>query len=264
MTPALNSLVEFWQRCPLDHPPYIHPDDRPALAGLRGQHVIFDTIDFAGYLKSRHFGASSETAMHLSLLPIPYGGDLQHADIFILLLNPSISHSDFYIETHFPAFGQRLRQSIRQTLGNAEFPFIWLDPQNCWEPGFVWWERKLRSTVRVIADRKFGGDYHRALRDLSQRLAHIEISPYRSASSNSYAKLLPSAQAARSFVKTSLVPKARDGSVTIIGARGLAAWELENEDHRTDIVLYSQGQSRGVSLGPDSPGGRAILRRYGF
>jgi hypothetical protein len=258
------ALIEFWQRCRLEGPPFAHPADWPALKGAGGRHIDAEPKDFRAFVASDRFGDFADSRLHLSLLPIPYGGNLRTAEIFILLLNPGFSFTDYYAETCVPVFRNRLERTLAQDFGQTEFPFLWLDPEYCWHSGFVWWERKLRDVADCIAKARFNGRYLDALRDLARRVAHVELVPYHSPSFRAHRLIenLPSVRAAREFARTGLVTAANRGEKTIIVTRQVSAWGLSPETR--NLIAYEGGLRRGASLGPTTPGGRAILARYGL
>jgi hypothetical protein len=257
-----SDLVQFWQRCDLSHGPFAHPDDWPVPRSGAGRHIDEETRGVAEFLSGPRFGDFSNTRFHLSLLPIPYGGDLSTAEIVVLLLNPGFSFTDYYAETCVPEFRRCLERNLRQDFSGVEFPFLWLDPEYCWHSGFVWWERKLRQVITVIAEQKFRGRYYDALRDVSRRLAHVELIPYHSQSFKAHRliKALPSVNAAKRFAHTALAEAGNKGMRTIIITRQAAAWGLARESHR--LVVYEGGSTRGASLGSSTSGGRAILAHY--
>jgi len=259
-----NELVRFWDRCDLAAPPYWHPDDHLVLRRGNGRHIDDEPKTFDQYLVSPLFGDFEDHRLQLSLLPAPYLGNLANADIIVLLLNPGLAFCDYYAEARVPRFRQRLEMNLRQSFERIDFPFHFLDPEFCWHGGFLWWERKLRSVITTIADRKFNKSYLRALRDLSGRLACIELVPYHSQTFRSHALInhLPSARAARQFVHDVLVPAANNDERTIIVTRQVAAWRLP--EGTLNPVVYRGGLTRGASLGLSTPGGQEILRRYGI
>jgi hypothetical protein len=201
--------------------------------------------------------------LHLSLLPVPYIGNLEESEIVILLLNPGFEYSDYWAESNAPEFRNRLEQNLYQSFDGIEYPFLYLDPQFCWHSGFRWWERKLRDVLQRIAISKFKGDYREALRDLSQKLACVELFPYHSASfgDDNLIGKLESIKTASTFVKNSILNEA-DGTRRLwIVTRKVKQWGI---DRRDTVILYTAGQTRGASLGVDSQGGKAILQRYGI
>jgi hypothetical protein len=256
-----SELIEFWKRWDVIHgPPFAHPDDWPVLRRKGGRYIDEDPKDFAEFVSSPRFGDSGDTRFHLSLLPTPYSGDLRAADIILLVLNPGFALSDYYAESRSPKFCDRLKGTLAQDFVGVDFPFVWLDPEYCWHGGFRYWERKLHDVTELIAKEKFGGRYLDALRHLSKRLAHVELVPYHSSSFKAYdlIKDLPSARAARRFAQES----ASQGDKTIIVTRRAASWEISTRND--NLIVYEGGLTRGASLGPDSPGGRAILDKYGI
>ena len=70
---------------------------------------------FEAFIGSERFGDHTDHRFHLSLLPVPYVGDLARADIFLLQLNPGFSLSD-YQELRVPSFKRHLERNLRQEL----------------------------------------------------------------------------------------------------------------------------------------------------
>jgi hypothetical protein len=267
-----KELISFWRRFlrPLPTtPPYAHPDDLPCLIEKYGQSKIAEPSNFDSFIASTRFGDSKDRQLHLSLLPVPYLGDLRRAEIVILLLNPGLSHTDYWGETKSPAFYEpfrrRLEDSLRQSFSGQRFPFLGLDPQLCWWSGFEWWEKKLHDVAFKISRTHFNGSYFKALRDLSSRVACVELVPYHSSSfgAHSLIKKLPSAQMAVRFVQESLVQDAVAKKRTLIVTRKIEDWGFKRGAKSDgNLIIYEGGQRRGASLGVDTPGGRAILRHY--
>jgi len=249
-------LVEFWKKCPLDGQTFIHPDDRRV---LDPRPDLTRQCDFDSFTKSPEFGKSN---LHVSLRPMPYFGNLEKADIFILLLNPGLGYTDYWGEENVKPFRDRLEDSLYQSLDAVEFPFMWLDPQFCWHGGFVWWDKKLRNTILKLAEIHFDGSYYDAARSLSKRLACLELIPYHSHSFGAHKLLnrLDSAIAMKEFVKNNLVPDAAQRAKTLIATRQTKEWGLPT-GHES-MIVYEGGETRGASLGPDTKGGKAILGRY--
>lgn len=259
-----SELIEFWQRFNPSNAPFAHPDDWSVLQKNGGQHIHREPQDFDDFVSGQQFGDFSDTKLHLSLFPVPYGGNLRAAEIVILLLNPGFSFSDYYAETRMPAFRSRLEGMLAQNFERIDFPFLWLDPEYCWHAGFVWWERNLRDVVVLIAETKFGGRYLDALRDISRRLAYVELVPYHSRSFKAHRLIqdLPSVKAARRFAQNGLTEAANKGDKTIIITRQEREWGIP--EVTLNLVVYKGGLTRGASLGPNTPGGKKILDCYGI
>ena len=260
-----SSLLQFWNKFKADAEPYFHPDDQDFLFRTDRSDVLPNTVGtYSDYTTDTHFARRSSPRLDLSLLPIPYGGNLAKADIIILLLNPGLSHTDYYGEFSRPDYRKALQQNLYQDNANAEYPFIWLNPEFCWHEGFMWWERKLRPVLNLVAEKKFNGSYLQAMQAMSQRLGMVELVPYHSASAPSGRLVngLPSAQVVRSHVQDTLLPEAQAGKKLLIVTRQAKSWGLSHG--APNVVIYNQHEARGASLGPDTKGGAAILRRLGL
>ena len=248
----------------LKEPPFVHPDDRGALlehSKSKSSDPLF--LSFCQFVSGPRFGAFSDYRLHFSLLPVPYAGDISRAEIFVLQLNPGLNLTDYYAEFSVPKFRRRLEFNLRQQLRNTEFPFLYLDPDFCWHSGFAWWEGKFREVTIRIAEEKFGGRYLDALRDLSTRVASIELVPYHSISFAEHRAVqhLESARQARAFACYELTRRAASRKAVVIITRRVEDW---NVPQQKGIVPYPRALWRGASLGLNTPGGRAILARYGI
>jgi hypothetical protein len=243
-------IVEFWSKCLLEKPPFVHPEDRGALndGGPR--------LDFEGFIRSERFGDLEDQDFHPSLIPVPYVGDLERADVFLLTLNPGCEVSDYYAEYCVPEFRRRLKATLRQELARVSSPFWCLDPELCWHGGYRYWEGKLRQVALEIATEKFNGCYLDALKELSRRVAVLQLVPYHSRSFGSV-KDLASTREAQHFAKE-LANRAREGRATMIVLRAREQWRLRGG---RNVVVYAASLARASSLGPTTRGGKAILKR---
>ena len=257
-----SALIEFWRRYSFSHAPYVHPDDRTLLESENRRYVHSAPTNFDEYVASDQFGDFEDVRFHLSLLPCFFAGDLRSADILIFLLNPGFSYSDYYAEFKVDGCKSRLQRMIQQDFDGIEFPFVWLDPDYCWHGGFNWWERKLREVIIEVVEQQFAGRYLDGLRSLSRRLAAIELVPYHAFSFRAHRLIdkLSSVKAAQAFAARA-VESAAGGDKTIIVTRQAAQWGFAKG--LPHVVVYEGGQTRGASLGVNTPGGRAILAKYG-
>jgi len=250
----MDDLVEFWRRCDLDRPPYIHIDDKPYIdAAVNIGKTMLPS--HRAFVEHSSFGDENDSSLHLSLLPVPYQGNLSQADIFIVMLNPGLGLSDYQTEEDQPHADQ-IRKIIRQDLADVKYPFLSLNPDYAWTGGFQWWEKKLRKVIKRVAKDHCDGSYAAALYLLSQRMAAIEIFPYHSRvfKAASLRAKLPSADVAKSFVQRQL-PRAQRGEVSIIVSRGVKTVGIS--DH--ELANYDPKLARGAALGPGTPGGSAII-----
>jgi hypothetical protein len=256
-----SNLIKFWRNCPIDSKLLAHPEDLNLLT--RRGAVLPESMpqSFESFIAAPRF---DDWRMHLKLLPQPYAGDLRKAEIFILLLNPGLGYTDYWGESRMKSFRRQLENNLRQELEGIEFPFLWLNPEFCWHGGFVWWEKKLRDVASLIASEKFNGRYIDALRDLSTKIASLELLPYHSFSFGAHGLIeeLPSVNVMREFVRERLALEAKSGKKTLIVTRQQKAWDLPAKEE--NIIIYTGGHTRGASLSTNSEGGKAILRRHGI
>jgi len=141
-------------------------------------------------------------------------------------------------------------------------PFFFLDPRFAWHGGFDWWNSKLAKVIdRLAAARKTS--FAEARTYLGSKLASIEMIPYHSASfkdQGGWLRNLRSVSLARAFVKQSVLPRVKRGKAIVIVTRKVRLWDLPR---CSGVVKYTAGQAIGAHLTPNTPGGRAILKRLG-
>lgn len=253
-------LIEFWGSFEAKSSPYYHPLDKDIILRNYKNHFKESSQEFNEYLLSDAFGSFGDNRMELSLLPVPFAGDLNNAKIIILLLNPGLNYGDYHSESNFPNYKKRVLKNLKQDFSDTDFPFLWLDPNYAWHCGFRWWEEKLRKVIKIIAEKRFKNSYYNSLKYVSQNIANIELIPYHSVNfkSSSLINKLPSAIAAKAYVKNYIQNEARLGNKTVIITRKSKDWDISNKT--PNVEIYKGGQTRGASLGPDTPGGIAILK----
>jgi hypothetical protein len=260
---TVDDLVYFWRQCPIGNPPFCHPEDETILRQYGRGALDCKALNFEQYMDGARFHPK-DTGLHLSLLPVPYVGDLQSADVFILLLNPGFNSVDYYAESLRPEFVARHRASLRQEFLDRHFRFTFLDPTLCWHSGYSWWERRLRKVALRVAIARFGNNYLSALQHLAQRTAALELVPYHSTEFNSdpLIERLPSVRAMRDFLRSSLLPRAQTREITIVVTRRAADWG--NPQPSEKVVVLPTNQARNPPLSPGFPAGDAILRQFGL
>jgi hypothetical protein len=252
-----HKLIEEWQKCNLELPPYLFPGD-DKLRKTNDKTSIY--LSFDKYIKSSEFGSSSSKKLHLGLLPLPYLGNLAKASIFILMLNPGLSPCD-YLEQKFQDFRKTLIRNLKQENANDDYPFIYLNPKFAWHRGFEYWEKKFHEIIKELA-KKSKTTYQQSMSKLAQRLACLELLPYHSKSfgASSLLNNLPSTQAMLDFVKEKLLPKVENDEVIIVVTRGVKYWRLKHKK----IVVYEGGETRSAHLTLKSRGGKAIAEHLGL
>lgn len=143
---TVNPLVEFWRKYALDKPPYIHPEDRHALKDVERKYFdcSVDTFDF--FVKGERFGDFENNKFFSALVPAPYMGRLDKADVVILMLNPGLEYVDYYAEYQMSGIKEMREKTFQQHLDDLEFPFCWLNPEYCWHSGFIYWEKSYEKS----------------------------------------------------------------------------------------------------------------------
>ncbi len=243
----MSDLVKFWSDFDLDQDRLIHPKDIEVLKEYFGQDVERDHENFEKFVHGKFFG-KSESRFHFSLPPAPFEGDLKKADIFILLVNPGFSPLDYYC-MQFDSVRKLTAGTFKQTFAHPEFPNHCLNPRYCWTGGYQWWEKKFRAVaVERANDKCHDGNYFKALKELSNRVASIELIPYHSQSftGDKLIGKLPSSIAAQAFVHEKLVPRAEAGEIKIIITRQVKSWNIMSTSE--NVLKYSPGQARGAHL----------------
>ena len=203
-----NILLDFWSDRkfdPFGSPPYLHPVDREWFRKYQPNILKSEPHSFASFIKSVEFGTPVEKQLHLSLLPAPFSGDISKAEVYILLMNPGFSASDYYAE-EVPAFRSALVANLHQKNLDSDFPYFSLNPKFAWSGAFQWMESRFRPVLQVLKTTKHL-NHHDALSFLSKQIAVIELIPYHSSNGQALSRKgkpwvnLPSAVVAKQYVK---------------------------------------------------------------
>jgi hypothetical protein len=211
---------------------------------------------YTDYVKSEKFGEIQDSTLHVGLLPLPYIGNLRKSKVFILMLNPGLSATDYFGEYNQPEYRRTYLDNLHQNLG-SDFPFHFLNPEFAWHEGFQYWHRKFKHIARVISEKR-KMNYTDSLKLLSQNVSCLELMPYHSKIFKADALLdeLSSVKVMVSFVKDYLYEKAQKGNATIIVTRKAKTWGLPE---RKNVIIYNGIEARSAHLTPTSKGGKAIL-----
>lgn len=256
-----NALVRFWSTFRRGDAPHLHPDDADHLRKIGKTLRRVKATSFDEFIHGPDFG-KRDGRLHLSLLPAPYLGDLDGADIFLLLMNPGVAtHS--YIEQSDPRYLRLWEATLRQSFDGERFPNHCIDPRNAWSGGYQWWERKFRSIATKLVETKAQPDHFSAFQEISQRVAAIELSPYHSISRPDLGLIggLPSTVAAREFVASDLLPRVAEGRAIVLVTRSGADWNLSFPKDRSGVYVYGKGQARSASFAQEFDGVIPILER---
>lgn len=253
-----HNLIESWRKCNLEFPPFLFPDDEKHFSGFSDSKIY---RSFDEYVASPEFGGL-DINLHLGLLPMPFAGNLENASIFILMLNPGLSAGDYFAEQRVAEFRNAHVRGLRQENADDEFPFIFLNPDFAWHPGFGYWQKKFHNIIDEIRKQQ-KVSYQKAMSILSKKLACLELMPYHSKSfgAGSLLNKLPSVKLMRNYVQDVVIPKAMSDKAIVIATRQIKMWQLP--EHK-NIVMYKGGETRSAHLTISSRGGQAIAKKLGL
>lgn len=253
-----SGLVAAWRTWTPGARPYVLDADRPVMLDAKTAGAISNISSWRDAYSAPDFAAPGDTKIHLGLIPQPFGGDVMHASVYVLLLNPGLGPHDYYGE-EVPEYREALLATLRQDFSPDRFPFMFLDPQFAWHGGFGWWHGKFAKLIKRMAI-DGGETFADARARLAHAIASIELFPYHSAAFRERAgwlHRLESVKLAKQFVSSYVLPRVQRGEAIVIATRQTARWNLPERD---GVVVYRSHEARSAHLTPDSPGGRAILK----
>ncbi len=256
-----HAFLKEWRDGKPDRSPFVFDGDKRQILSLPEQcKTCFNSPE--EYIESKQFNDVDDTCLHLGLHPQPMLGDLARAKVIFLLLNPGLKPGDYFAEHDRGQFWKAIRQSTRQEVRTAEYPFAFLDPRFSWHSGFLWWTKKLRDII-AEAQKKYPGPPKVALRRVSGWVASIELYPYHSRKfklPNRTRAALRSAELARLFVHDVLLPKAKRGNALIVVMRQAKTWGLAPQN---GVVMFDNLEARGAHLTSRTKG-RIVLDFLGL
>lgn len=232
---GLEELVEFWKGSFFAD--NVHPSDEPIRnVGWRiGKYQDSSAVNV-------FFSREATKGPSLDLAPVPYLGNFEAADIFLLMRNPVLSETAGYEDygtDGCPEFREALGRSIHQTKDNKVC--LALDTRFWWSSWFAYYENFLRPTIREYSVTEPKKTYLEALRTLSNRLAIIELAPYYSANAdwinNSRFNRMGSLERARGAAKY-VQQKAKDKKALLVARWKIGPWNLEG-----DGIVMNEGRS---------------------
>jgi hypothetical protein len=236
MMNGLQHLVHFWKDFPFAD--NVHPMDEPARSSgwrlTRGHDSSAVDAFFSG---------DAPSGPCLDLAPVPYLGNLDTSDIFLLMRNPALSKTAGYQDygtDSCPEFQEALRRNIHQTEDNKAC--LALDPRFWWSSWFAYYEKFLRPTIREYSVTEPKKTYLEALQTLSNRLAIIELAPYYSANanwiSNSRFSGMGSLERARGAAKyVQQMAQDKDRKALLVGRWKIEPWHLKG-----DGIVLNEGR----------------------
>jgi hypothetical protein len=254
-----RALVDAWTLLKADKPPYLLKGDERILDAYRKRKLSITHDSYESYVSGDDFNKRNSGLLHTGLLPIPYHGDLKQAKIFILMLNPGLGHHDYFAEENYQPYRAALIQNLRQRFNNKH-PMPFLDPTFSRHGGGQYWISRLRPFIEKIVKKK-KCTFAEAMGVVSRSLCCLELVPYHSTRFNipkSVLTSLKSTRLIRDFVKNDLLPKAIQGRLCIIVARGNTHWGLPSQSR--NVAILSNSEARRANLSLNSHAGKLIQR----
>lgn len=247
---ATPTLTSFWEEF-VPRFPYVHPQDK---RHLDKRLYISPKITWQSF--PQRCESHKDDFIHLSLLPLPYIGNLSLADIYVLTRNPGFDPLDYAQEGN-KKVRQTILNNLRQCIPQSDYPMWYLNPRFKHHPGYRYWSKHFKD----LTEQK--------RKCLASRMVVVERFPYHSKSyfhRASY-ECLPSVKAAHRFVSKFVVEKCRRKKALVIVLRAEREWNLSMTKDRKDldnlIIYNAQGQARAASLSDKSDGGKRIRNWLG-
>ena len=155
-------LLSAWERWTPTEPPYVLDADRRLLKSDPSARATIQFNSWEEALEDRGFCKPGDKRLHLGLLPMPFIGDIRHASIYVLSLNPGLGPHDYFGESQVSDYRNALLANLQQRFDGKGPPFLFLDPRHSWHGGFRYWHGKLAKiilcfrTVRVYPSLTLG------------------------------------------------------------------------------------------------------------
>ncbi len=169
--------------------------------------------------------------LHLGLLPEPYAGDLRNAKVVILMKNPSFA-DHCYWEHEQADYKAAMIRNLRQKFSHEEAPLLYLRPEFCHTGGaryFGRWFRELASAL-VVEDGAEPVTIQAAVAAIARTVCVVQMMGYASADPPHGCRALPSAEAARAWVREELWPEVKHGTRSLLVMRDYPGWLEGVED----------------------------------
>lgn len=180
---------------------------------------------------------------YTQLCPMPFVGDIQDAEVYILQANPGLmlpplANDPVPIEKRSEEFQDRIENCLHQDFENMSYPFYFLDPEVSHIIGSVWWKDKLGPLLTRLAEREGNiakngvleedVDPEKYYRHLANNICAVEIHGYRSKHFRKPKPPIPSSKFNRQIVQ-----HAMDNEKLILLTRS-KNWWYENVDELKD------------------------------
>lgn len=226
-----NALVDFWRKAPLDVAPYVHPEDVDILKKYRhGQYFNYQLLDIESFDQPGEH-QTDPRFLHLSLLPVPYVGNLEKADVFILMTNPGFGGIEYKWESG-ASRQDVIRKNCHQYFQEGESPFLFA--REGWKnhPGYNYWKDNMKVLRELDLDFEV----------FMQRVAILQMVAYHSKDATMLGRLpqnLPSSRIAAQYAQT-LYERAKGEEILLLVKRQVKNWGFDELCESNNIVISRQ------------------------
>jgi hypothetical protein len=255
-TTPLRALIEYWKTEAenWNAPPYVSRDDWETIRSSKTKHEVFR--NFKEYASSDSF-YSNDTVFHTGLLPVPYVGDLQNAQVVVCMLNPGFGPSDYFAEEQ-DDFREATMSNLMQCFDHDRIPFFLLDRTFAWSGGYTWWWRKFKPVIEAMkqSDENRNMTTEKAIELIGRKVAAIELIPYHSVKSPLSPTQIRDLESAKRAVEA--VSSLRERGTLIVVTRSASLWGFQpcgllNQDtdqyiHEGNAVVYDSRFAQSASL----------------
>jgi len=247
-----NPIVDFWRNnLSPDQKLYYHSADAEALKTDLAHTTSNDHDPILQYLENKKdLKNEAQPAFDLSILPSPYNGDLAQAKIFILMLNPGLSLTDYYIAPN-EKFKKESLAIINQDGMNQAFPFSCLNPEYYYWAGFQYWHSKLAPLIQKIYQENSFPSYEEALSFVAKNIATVQYVAYHSRHFGSrqdrLSENLKSNKTELQDYVQELVKRAKAKEIILLVGRSIQRWQAL-ADKKEEGYIYINKPSRGFHL----------------
>lgn len=184
--------------------------------------------------------------VYKQLCPLPFVGDIEHADVYILQANPGLmlpplSDDPVPVEKRSKPFTDRIEACLHQEFEDMSYPFYFLDPEIWHINGSIWWRTNLEPLLQQLAEEegevdtngvlKEDGNAETYYRHLANKLCAVEIHGYRS---NNFRK--PKPPIPSSDFSCSIVEHAMEKDSVVLLTRSKNWWY----EHVDELKDYDQ------------------------
>jgi len=200
---ALDVLLDAWRNHPVDEA--LHSMDERAL---------------------ERSGLKSELT---PLTPYPYAGDLRSARVWILMRNPGVGPNDYKEEKRHD-FRSLLTNNLNQEFG--DYPFLHLSPNLAGtDASNYWWRKRNFRELSKQLGGQLGTTSEEARKQIAQRVAILELCPYRKETFDQRMADIPSAKLARAALSEALREAKETGNRAFVTPWSPHAWPINGFLH---------------------------------